>query len=279
MRIVKKFITAVFWLLIVALLVAPLGLIWQISLEEQAEFATPTVPQMQQTAVGGIFQSREEDLHESFTVSGSFVSETFAYLEVDYITAKAARWYVSIGDEIQQGQVLASGPEGEIISEVDGILVQTQILLEDCYLKIMLFTPVELSCRVDARTLSILKMSNMLTCNGAAVTLTYSSKQQNADGTTNVRIRIDSDEYVYGQVVESLYIYTGRTFHNVICVPSSCIYQKSDGYYYARQVTKEGVFIAEVKVEVIYSDRYNTYVTGIQGGEYFDSGYQIIAGG
>lgn len=279
MNIIKKIIPFVFWLLIAALLVAPLGLIVRLSQAEQAEFATPSVPVLQEMAVGGIYQALEVTFDELVTVSGTFISETYGYMELDYDTVSNVRWYVSVGDEIQVGQVIGMGSQGEVVSNMDGIITQMHISTDDCYIKLRLFTPVELSCRVDARTLEILKRSRNLECNGAAVTLTFASRQQNADGSTDVRLSFDTDEYTYGQVA-TLSVSTGRSFDGVISLPARCVYQKSGGeQWYARKVTSQGIFVEEVKVEIIYSDAFNVYISGVDEGEYFDSGYQVVAGG
>ena len=203
-------------------------------------------------------------------------------MELDYETVKDARWFVSTGDEIQKGMVIGTIDEQNILATMDGIVTQMHISADDCYIKLELFSPVALKTRVDSRTLAILKQSRNLTCDDGEtkVTLAFASRQQNSDGTTDVLISIDSDQYVYGQTVSSLYISTGRTFDSVVCVPLQCIYQKKGGsQWYARQVTVDGVFIREVEVSVIYKDEYNAFVTGIADGQYFDSGYQIIAGG
>lgn len=279
MHMVKKIIPFVFVVLIAALLVAPLGLIVRLSQAEQAEFATPSVPVLQEMAVGGIYQALTVTVGEFVTVSGTFDSETYDYMELDYEAVRDVRWAVSSGDEIQVGQVIGVGAQGEVVSEMDGIITQMHISADDCYIKLRLFTPVELRCRVDSRTLGILTRSRNLECGDVAVKLTFASRQQNADGTTDVRLSFDTNQYTYGEVA-TLSVSTGRQFDGVISLPARCVYQKySGGDWYARQVTKDGIFVEEVKVEVIYSDSYNVYIKGVQEGEYFDSGYQIVAGG
>ena len=74
MNIVKKILSVLFWLLIIALLIAPIGLIVQISREEMQEFATPDPPVLQEVAIGGIYQAQSTSIFESFQVSGKFVS-------------------------------------------------------------------------------------------------------------------------------------------------------------------------------------------------------------
>lgn len=281
MIIWKKLLTGLFWLLIIALLIAPLALIVQISREEMQEFATPSAPVLQEVAIGGIYQSASDRVIESIQVSGTFVSGADGYMELDYETVKDARWYVSTGSEIQVGMVIGSANGEDIVATMDGIIRQMNISDGDCFIKLELFTPVLLEARVDTGTLSILRNAQNLTVGRekAKVTLAFASRQQNSDGTTDVLLAIDSDEYIYGQTVSALYIYTGRVFDNVVRITDQCVYQKGDGQWYVRQVTQNGIFIREAEVEVLYFDGVNYFVTGIEAEQYFDSGYQIIAEG
>lgn len=281
MKYVKKALAVVFWLLILALLVAPIGLIVQISREEMQEFATPDPPVLQEMSIGGIYMATRASVSESFQVSGTFVSGADGYMELDYETVKDARWNVSVGSEVQEGMVIGTVSGQQILATMDGIVKQMHISQGDCFVKLELFAPVLLQTRVDKATLSILRNSRKLTVGKeeAKVSLAFASRQQNSDGTFNVLIAIDSDEYTYGQVVSALHIKTGRTFDNVVSISNRCVYQKGGSQWYARQVSKDGIFIKEVEVEVLYQDEFNAFVAGINDGEYFDSGYQIIAGG
>lgn len=281
MKYVKNVLAGVFWLLIIALLIAPLGLIAKISQEEMQEFATPDPPVLQEVAIGGIYQATKASAAESFQVSGTFISGADGYMELDYETVKDARWNVAVGSEIQEGMVIGTVNGQQILATMDGIIRQMHIFEGDCFIKLELFTPVVLQARVDKATLSILRNSRKLTAGqeNAKVSLAFASRRQNSDGTFDVLIAIDSDAYTYGQVVGSLRIFTGRNFDNVVTITKKCIYQKGGSQWYARQVSKDGIFIKEVEVEIIFDDGTNYFVTGINAGEYFDSGYQIIAGG
>lgn len=281
MIIWKKLLTGLFWLLIIALLIAPLALIVQISREEMQEFATPSAPVLQEVAIGGIYQSASDRVIESIQVSGTFVSGADGYMELDYETVKDARWYVSTGSEIQEGMVIGSANGRDILATMDGIIRQMNISSGDCFIKLELFTPVLLEARVDTGTLSILRNASKLTAGSekAKVTLAFASRKQNSDGTTDVLLAIDSDAYTYGQVVSALSIYTGRVFDHAVRISARCVYQKGGEQWYVRQVTEAGIFVREVEVEVLYFDGYNYFVTGIEAEQYFDSGYQIIAEG
>lgn len=279
MRFLKGLFTCAFWLLIIALMVAPLYLIFEISQAEMAKYQTPEAPVLREVSIGTVVQATRADVAEYITVSGSVTSTTYVYQELDYKYSGEIRWYVTTGGEIQEGQVLGTYRGEDIVAENTGIIDQ----MNTAYIRVRLFTPVEFQCRVDDRTLSILKRSDdMITSNGAAVSLIFASSMKNADGTTNVRLYIDSDQYTFGQVLSDLQIMTGRVFSRTIVLPASCVYQKvvgADEPWYVRQVTENGIFITETEVKIGYSNGDVVCVSGISEGTYYDSGYKAVAGG
>lgn len=280
MKLLKNIIHILFWLFIIALLVLPLVLIVRLSQEERASYAAPTAPQMQELAVGGIVQSHYGTATETVSVSGTFVSVNYEYMELDYESVKDARWQIRTADELQVGQVIAETPQGEIQSSLAGVVSEMHISQSDCYIKVQLLSPVELSCRVESRTLSILQTSKNLKVDGKTVTLTYVSQLLNADGTTDVRLSIDGDDYTCGQVVSNLDIATGRSFDNVVMLLERCVYQKAGfDQYYVRRVTTDGIFIEEIQVEVLFQNGNQVGLRGIEAGDYFDAGYKAVAGG
>ena len=283
MKIMKSFLTCIFWLLVIALMVAPLGLIYQISNDEMAQYTTPTAPVLRETAIGSIAKATRQDVAVYVTVSGSFTASESVYQELDYRSPDKIRWIVSHGDEVQVGQLIGTYNGENVISEHTGIIVEMNTYGTDAYLRIGLFEPVELSCRLDDRTLSVLKRSeSLLSDNGETVTLLYASQQKNPDGTTNVRLTIDTDKYTYGEVLSDLRIMTGQVYKRTLVLPVECVYQKTAGEnepWYVRQVTAGGIFITEREVKIGYSNGDLICVTGIDEGEYFDTGYKAIAGG
>ncbi len=283
MKILKSFFVGLFWLLIIALMIAPLGLIYQISNAEMAQYATPSAPVLREVAIGGIAQACRTDVHEYVTLSGSFTSDAYAYMELEYKNPGIIRWQVYTGSEVQEGDVLGTYKGEEILSTQTGILVENNAYSADPYLRFQLFTPVEFSCRVEDRTLSILKRNDTLTTeDGETVRLVFASRQKNPDGTTNVRLSIDTDRYTFGQALNELRILSGRVYQKTLVLPAACVYQKNVGEdepWYARQVTEDGIFVREREVKVGYSNGDVICVTGVEEGEYFDTGYKAIAGG
>lgn len=283
MKILKSILTGAFWLLIVALLVAPLRLIWQISSNEMAEYAAPEVPMLQETAVGDVVQAIRQDVQEYVIVSGTFTSTEYAYMELNARQSSSIRWIVETGDEIQKGQVLGTYKNTELVSTVTGILVELNTYSASPYLRVQQFSPVVLETRVDERTLATLKSAEELaTESGEPVTLEFYSMQKNPDGTTDVRLSIDSDKFTYGQELRELRVLTGRVYRKTLVLPSKCVYQKNAGEnepWYARMVTEDGVFLMEMEVQIGYTNGDVVCISGVEEGAWFDSGYRAIVGG
>lgn len=283
MKFLKVLINCLFWLLILTLMLAPLGMIWMISQHEMAQYTAPEAPVLQEVSIGTPASATRQDVTECITVDGQFTSFTWAYQELDQRRPDQIRWLVNVGDEIQEGQVIGSYNGEDIIAEQTGILMDRNSYSGDAYLRYQLFTPVVLSCRVDDRVLAVLKLSEGLTTEaGETVTLVFSSSQKNADGTTDVRLQIESDRYQFGQELDDLRILTGRVYQNVIVLPSNCVYQKDRGEdqpWYVRQVTENGLFLSELEVKPGYSDGDLICVSGISEGGWYDTGYKAVTEG
>ena len=68
MKIVKILATTLVWLLILALMITPLVMVFKISRAEMEEYATPTVPILQQSAVGKGVRATRQDVKEYIDV-------------------------------------------------------------------------------------------------------------------------------------------------------------------------------------------------------------------
>lgn len=283
MKIFKNILKIFFWCMILVLLVLPVGLIFEISNREMQEYEPPKVPVLQETAYGSVSQAYRTDVYEYVTLSGTFTSNTYAYMELDYKEPSSIRWEVNVGDEIQEGQVLGTYQGQPVVSTLTGILTERNAYGTDAYLKVRLLAPLEMECRVTDRILNILKRDGveLKTKDEEVVTLIWSAFVKNADGTNSVKLSIDSEAYYYGQVVDELKLMTGSCYLKALVLDEDCVYQKTVGEdepWYARKVTAEGKFIAEVEVSVGYQSDGLVCVSGISEGDYFDAGYKAIVG-
>ncbi len=284
MKVASKVFKCLFWLIIVALLVAPIGLIYEISNREKQQYVVPTPPKFVETAFGTIVASERRDMEESISLSGVFQSFTYEYIELKQGEPSQIRWLVSEGDEIQVGQILGTYRGSNILATCFGLISQIQAYSSaNAFVKVQQANPVVLVCDVSQTTLLSLKLAKELTTyDGEAAQLVYAASIRNSDGSTRIHLQIESESYFLNQSVKELHLYTGNAYSQALVLSKDCVYQKVAGDnepWYVRQVTADGIFVAEVEVEVGYSDQDYVCVTGITEGQYFDAGYAQFAKG
>ena len=285
MKVRSKIFKCLFWLSIIALLVAPIGLICEISNREKQQYAVPTPPKFVETAFGAIVASERRDMEESVSASGVFQSFTYEYMELKQKDPSQIRWLVCEGDEIQTGQILGTYRGAEVLATCTGLITQMQTYSStNAFIKVQQANPVVLVCDVSPSVLISLKLAKELkTADGEAAELVYAATIRNSDGSTRVHLQIDSEAYFLNQSVEEMYFYTGNSYTQALVLPKDCLYQKvagEDELWYVRQVTEDGVFLAEVEVKIGYLNQEYVCVTGITEGQYFDAGYaQFSEGG
>lgn len=283
MKIIKSLLKAVFWLLIIALLLTPLGLIYEISLRERAAYEPPSAPVIREGAMGASIEAIRQDVNEYVRVSGLFVSREHAYMELAQKNANEIRWNVQVGDEIQVDQVLGTYNGEDILSTMDGILMEINTYSSKPYLKIQLLTGLELECNLSEKLIKQLRRAEALTTqDGTTVTITYTANVKNDDGSCRVLLKLEEDSHFYGEAVKDLKLYTGYVYTGALVLPEKCLYQKNvgdDQPWYVRQVTEDGYFLEELEVQRGYSNGELVCVTGIEEGTFYDNAYQMVAEG
>lgn len=280
----RKLLKALFWLLIIVLLVLPLGLIYQISLSEMEEYTPSESPVIRQVSIGTPVKAYRTDIKLYETVSGSFTSTEVAFMELEYKKPYEIRWIVSYGDEIEVGQVLGYYYGEEVISTVEGIISNINTSAAEPYLMVDCYAPLVLECAVEDEALSPLKQfaDRLTLIDGTKVGLTHVARTKNLDGTTTVRLTLDREGDTYGDRVENLTVYLGTGYPNVLVLPLDCVYQKvagEDEPWYIRQVTEDGFLIGEMEVKIGYSNDIIAVINGIEEGQWFDSGYKDVVSG
>lgn len=282
MNIVKRIARVLFWVLIIVLLVSPLGILYEISQREMAEYQVHALPALAQTSIGRVLQVTRQDVQEYFTVSGVFESSESAYQPLTMENSGLIRWEVTSGDEIQVGQVMGTYNGENVVAEFSGIIEKINTGTADPYVKVKLLDKLVLEATVSKSTLAIIKRSmNMTTEAGESVRLTYISNLKSADGDRRIQLTIDSDAYSYGTSV-NLKIYTGLSYPQVLVVHQDCVYQRNPGAdnpWYVRTVTKNGEVIGEQKVEIAFAMGNLVCISGVSEGTYCDAGYKDIVGG
>ena len=280
----RKLLKALFWIFIIALLVLPLGLIYQISLSEMEEYTPSDSPVIRQVSIGTPVQATRMDIKLCETVSGSFTSTEVAFMELEYKKPYEIRWIVSYGDEIEVGQVLGYYYGEEVISTVEGIISNINTSAAEPYLMVDCYTPLVLECAVGDEVISPLKQfaDRLTLTDGTKVEISHIARTKNPDGTTTVQFALDREGDTCGDRAENLTVFLGTGYPNVLVLPLDCVYQKvagEDEPWYIRQVTEDGFLIAEMEVKIGYSDDDIAVVNGIEEGQYFDSGYKDVVSG
>ena len=281
MKYLQSISKVFFWLLIFALLAAPLGLIYEISNREMEQYKVPETPMFHETAYGGIARAERMDIYDYVTVSGIFASEAYAYMELTQDDPSMIRWNIEIGNEVSLGQVVGTYLGEDVISTVEGIVTGISAY-GDTYLKVRQFTPVVLETSVEQRVANTLKRAeNLTTEDGVAVSVVYISRVPDADGTVRIKLSFDSDDYTLGQILNDIKLFTGGIYLQALVLPEACLYQKVAGeneQWYARQVSPDGFFIGEVPVTRGYSNGEYCCVAGVTEGAFFDTGYGALTG-
>ena len=280
-RKIKKLL---FWALIIVLLLMPLGLIYQISLSEMEEYKVSDSPVIRQSSIGSPVQARRADLDLYVTVSGTFTSTGVEFMELNYKKPYEIRWIVSYGDEIQVDKLLGYYYGKEVRSTVEGKIATIDTSSSKPYIMVNSFAPLVLECSVDDATLKAINQfrDSLSLEDGTAVAVSYIEKSRNSDGTTMARFVLNREGDSYGTAVEDLVILLGTSYPQVLTLPLDCIYQKAEGEeepWYVRQVTEDGFLISEQQVVVSYTDKTTAVVSGLEEGQWFDSGYKVVVSG
>lgn len=280
MRIVKRIITVLFCIILVAALVAPVGILYYISEEEQAQYQPDFIPTVEEMAYGEIVDIRRRDMSETITLSGTVVSVSEFFVELKVKDPYALRFMVSVGDVIHPGDLIAYNGDKEILSEAYGMIREIS-LGSDSYLRMASLEDLALECYVKQSQRKTLLRSSLELRDEDGANLTFLSADEiYSDGnTTRVLLRYDKEDLCYGQTFEDLMLTTGRVYSDALVVEERCVYQKSGSEgYYLRIVDEEGKFISEAEVKLGYSDGTYVCVSGVDEGMLCDSGYRAFVG-
>ena len=283
MRFLKAILKLLFWSFILVLLLAPLALIYGISQAEMRQYDTAEAPVLQETAYGAVMPAFRTDMKDTVTVSGQFISNTCEEFSIDWGRPDLVHWFISEGSEITEGEVIGTIWNEELTSPLTGIVDKMSTYTTgNAYIRVRLLEPLVLSCRVNDAVLNSLQTAAELTLtDGTPVELLRVGFQRNEDNTSTVELRIDREGYSYGQRIEALALYTGYGYSQALVVDEKCVYRKpgDEEHYYMRQVTEEGFFLREVEVKTGFSSGGLICVSGVDEGQFFDSGYKQIVEG
>lgn len=241
-------------------------------------------------SIGELLQSVKilTDTGKALELSGEVVSETFAEIPIDCDKPELIHWSIQEGSEIEKGQMIGTCLGKPLISDYAGIVdrICTESR-EECYLRLLLYTPLVMRCNLTQKQLFALTSAQALTLSdGSPISIVRLAHRRNPDGTTQVDLSMNPEGYAIGQVLQAVEIHTGRGYPQALVLDSRCVYQNTEGAaepWYVRQVTEDGYFVRELEVRIGFSSRGLVCITGVETeiteDMYFDAGYKSILTG
>ncbi len=256
--------------------ILPLLLIGYVSYLEMQEYKPEAEYKIVEKAYGDPRQVFRQSVSESFELSGTITSKSYVFVNAENNDSKTVRTYVSTGDEVKVGDVLALIGDTEIVSSVNGIVSDMSLYGKDGFVKLLDLDSLVFECSVDEGRL--LEVGDTFETEvGATLELFSLSNMTDSSGRRAV-FSVTGAQFLYG-AAKTFKVYTGTVYNNVLVVHRKCVYQKEiGGPYYIRRVDESGLVIGEVEVDVGISNGTLITITGAEEGWYCDSGYAQFVG-
>ncbi len=260
----------------IILIAMPIILMVSLSEKEMSQYTSNNVYQFKEAAYGTPCSVMRQDIKQYYEISGIVTSDTYRYMNIENNSDEEIRAFVSVGDEIVKDEIIGYVGDKEILSVYNGIVEEISVY-GDAYIKVRSLEELTLTCMVDIDKASKLKSnSDLYLEDGRKVTVKNVSNIAEGDQ-VKVIFAIEDIEYLYGQSVEDLRIYTGKVYEDVLVIDASCVYQKSQtGPYFVRILDDYGYFVEEIEVEIGFQNEDVFSVLNIDEGTLCDSGYKSL---
>ncbi|MEE1304272.1 MAG: hypothetical protein U0K68_03870 [Agathobacter sp.] len=275
MKKIARLIGAILFL--VAMIVPVIALIW-ISNIEQKDYQITDDLRIGDVAYGEICEVQRLDIEETVELSGDVVSNKVEFIELNKFTdIYKMRMIVSEGDFISKGQLIAYYKGEEIYAEKSGI-VKAINMGEDNY--IMLESLSDLVIRVDCSDdITFKKLSQkklkLSDDEGVQYKVIRIDNAVNAENQRYAYVKPDNSETLtYGDKVDKIKLYTGKTYTDALAINKNCVYSCNDNKLYVRVISDSGVEEVEVQVG-FYSGDY-AVISGVDEGTKCDSGFKSL---
>lgn len=278
MYIFKKVLTKAFYFVLVCLLLMPVGLLYIISRNEQLQYQAETVPVVEELAYGDVVPIVRRDIEETVTISGTIVSASVFFAELNVSDPYSLRFLVAIGDVLHPGDVIAYDGSRKILSGCRGVIREI-VLGTAPYLRMDSLDDLALECYVSSTQRAVLERESLKLKdeNGSQLTVLKIDDICTDENLTRVLIKYDTDSLRYGQTFSELTLTTGKVYAQALVVNAECVYQKADSdSYFLRMVTQDGHFLSETEVQIGYTDGTYICVSGVEEGAFCDSGYKTL---
>lgn len=259
-----------------ALIILPLIMMFNLSEREMAKYQVNSTYKFKEAAYGEPKRVTRQDLKLYYTFSGTVTSSTYRYIDFPEAEEGDVISTVSTGDEVFKDDIVAHVGSKEIISPCNGI-VEDVATFSGGYVKLRTFDNLKLTCMADISTINKVKDCKTLQlADGKKVNVDLVSNII-ADNQGKIVFSIENSDYMYGQEVKNLKIYTGKVYKDVLTIDKQCVYQKKEnGPYIVRVVDENGYFESEKEVEIGFETEDVVSVLNIEEDTLCDSGYKEL---
>lgn len=276
MNIKKLLLKLCIGLFFTVMLILPLVMMFKLSEQEMSKYNVNTTFDFKEAAYGDPKCVTREDVKLYYTVSGTVTSNTYKYIKFAEEENAEIMTAVSVGDEVFNGEVVAHIGNKEIKSDCNGI-VEDIALGAGGYIKIRSFDNLQLTCLSDIETVNKIKNCKTLQLEDGRKVKVDSVSNIIENNQVKIVFSIDNIDYLYGQEIQDLKLYTGKVYTDVLIVDKDCVYQKQkNGPYFVREVDENGYFLKETEVEIGFETEDVVSVLNIKEGTFCDSGYKDL---
>lgn len=268
--IVRIFIVGCF----IVLSAAPVAMMYRLSQSEKEAYIQDKSYNYKEASYGAAVMVDRKDIEQYVTVSGRMESADFEYINLNSQEGKI-RIYTEIGDEIMTGDTIANVDGKDIKSTINGIVYDID-LSDGGYIKVGSIDKLQMVSLLDKRAADkIRNIKELKLEDGRKVTVKRISNIL-TDGYVSAVFVIENSEYMYGEQISDLKLYTGKTYTDLLVVDKRAVYKKTDGNYYVRVIDHNDYYVTETQVQINYESDDVIGITGVEEGTLCDSGYKNL---
>lgn len=274
MKVKKLLIRLGVFLFFAVLMILPVIMMIRLSDQEMSKYEVDTAFEFKEAAYGEPKTVSRADVKMYYTFSGTVTSDTYKYIrfaENDNSTVTAV---VGIGDEVFKDKVVAYIGDKAVKSEYNGI-VEDVDPTPGGSVKVRSFDNLKLTCYSDLSTINkIRECKDLQLENGNKVKIEEISNLI-VDNKVKIVFYVEDMDYLYGQEINDLKIYTGKVYSDVLVIDKNCVYTKpEDNKKYVRVLDDNFYFVREQEVEIGFETEELVCVLNIDEDTICDPGYK-----
>lgn len=255
----------------VFIIIMPIILISYTSYLEMKKYEPKKEYKISEKSYGDPTEIIRTTLEEKVLISGQFVSNSVAFVDVKNNELDNVKTVIVVNSEVKKGDVLVYVNNKPIYSPINGIVSEIDVMRPNGYIKLSNLDNLLLECNMeDDRKLELNKVYNI--DNNMKIKLVSVSNVMNGS-IRKAYFQVEGGKFVFGQTASFL-VPTGVVYNDVLSVKKSCVYQKEkDGPYFIRRVSKSGNVIGEVQVKVGITDNDMISLSGAEERWFCDPDY------